>query len=98
MITNCTPAQADAFVDQYGVWTMGWQMAKRWKPLGTTRLGMTPTPDGVGLLVSRVVIVAVPRLGVLCFEVSLNVNADRKSAVWLGGARYAYRCGDAWLR
>ena len=34
---------------------------------------MTPTPDGVGFLVSRIVIVAVPRLSVLCFEVSLNV-------------------------
>ena len=30
---------------------------------------------GVGLLVSRVVLVPVPRLSVLCFEVSLNVHA-----------------------
>ena len=47
-------------------------MAKRLKPLGTTRLGTTPTPDGVGFLVSRVVLVAVPRLSTLCLVVSLN--------------------------
>ena len=47
-------------------------MAKRLKPLGTTRLGTTPAPDGVGLLVSRIVLVAVPRLSVLCCSVSLN--------------------------
>ena len=50
-------------------------MAKRLKPLGTTRLGTTPTPDGVGFLVSRFALVAVPRLSVLCLVVSLNVHA-----------------------
>ena len=50
-------------------------MAKRLKPLGTTRLGTTPAPDGVGFLVSRVVLVAVPRLSALCLVVSLNVHA-----------------------
>ena len=60
-------------------------MAKRLKPLGTTRLGTTPTPDGVGFLVSRVVLVAVPRLSVLCFEVSLNVpvNAEYRIALYI---------------
>ena len=38
---------------------------------------MTPTPDGVGFLVSRIVLVAVPRLSVLCLEVSLNVHAGK---------------------
>ena len=50
-------------------------MTKHLKPLGTARLGTTPAPDGVGFLVSRFVLVAVPRLSVLCLVVSLNVHA-----------------------
>ena len=53
-----------------------------WSPLpeiraraGSCAAGRPPSGTRSRFLVSRIVFVAVPRLSVLCFEVSLNVNA-----------------------
>ena len=54
-------------------------------PLGTTRLGITPTPNGVGFLVSdRVGRLAVPRLCSVC---GVIVNVAKCTLAGPCGAR-----------